>query len=142
MIAAIAVLIAILQATRLRWLQLNSGFNCLSKLSLICAPIPSPCTSRNLNLNPFCNLTDNTSLAKWKPAIQATYGNTSEAPGYIRDLSGPMRLVYPDGMAKRELITSLAQVLISHVFVLSEKSQTVFVYRESTTTPLKRTLQL
>ena len=59
MIAANVALIAVLQAIRLRWLQLNSGFNCLSKLSLICAPIPSPCTSRNLNLNPFCKLTDN-----------------------------------------------------------------------------------
>ena len=103
---------------------------------------PSPCTSRNLNLNSFCNLTDDTSLAKWKPAIQATYGNTSEAPGYIRELSGPMRLVYPDGMAERELITSLAKVQINQVFVLSEKSQTVIVYRENTTTPLRRTLQL
>ena len=81
-------------------------------------------------------------MAKWKPAIQATYGNISELPDYIRELSGPMRLVYPDGMAERELITSLAKVQINHVFVLSEKSQTVFVYRESTTVPLKRTLQL
>ena len=78
----------------------------------------------------------------WKPTIQATYGNTSETPDYIRELSGPMRLVYPDRMAERELITSLAKVQIKQVFVLSEKSQTVFVYRESTTVPLKRTLQL
>ena len=73
-----------------------------------------------MNLNSFCNLTDDTSLAKWKPAIQATYENISEAPDYIRELSGPMRLVYPDGMAERELITSLAKVLINQVFVLEE----------------------
>ena len=65
-----------------------------------------------------------------------------QAPDYISKLSGPMRLVYPDGMAERELITSLAKVQINHEFVLSVKSQTVFVYRESTTMPLKRTLQL
>ena len=59
-------------------------------------------------------------MAKWKPEIQATYGNTSEAPGYISELSGPMRLVYPDGMAERELITSLAKVLINQVVVLWE----------------------
>ena len=121
MIAANVALIAVLQAIRLRWLQLNSGFNCLSKLSLICAPIPSPCTSRNLNLNPFCKLTDNTSLAKWKPAIHATYANVSETPNYIRELPGPMRLVYAGGMAERELITSLAQVFIIHIN--SEKYQ-------------------
>ena len=103
---------------------------------------PSPCTSRNLNLNSFCNLTDDTSLAKWKPAIQATYGNTSDPPDYVRELSGPMRLVYPDRMAERELMTSLVKVQINQVFVLSEKSQTVFVYRENTTMPLRRTLQL
>ena len=81
---------------------------------------PSPCTSRNLNLNSLCNLTDDTSLAKWKPAIQAMYGYIPEAPGYIRELPSPMRLVYPDGMAKRELITSLAKVLINQVVVLEE----------------------
>ena len=53
-----------------------------------------------------------------------------------------MRLAYPDGMDERELITSLAKVQINQVFVLSEKYQTVLVYRESTTMPLKRTLQL
>ena len=103
---------------------------------------PSPCTSRNLNLNSFCDLTDNTSMAKWKPAIQATYGNISELPDYVRELSGPMRLVYPDGMAERELISSLAKVQINQVVVLSEKSQAAIVYRESTTMPLKRILQL
>ena len=95
-----------------------------------------------MNLNSLCNLTDDSSLAKWKPTIQATYGNISEAPDYIRVLPGPMRLVYPDGMAERELITSLAKVQIKQVFVLSEKSQAAIVYRESTTMPLKRTLQL
>ena len=73
-----------------------------------------------MNLNSFCNLTDDTSMAKWKPSIQATYGNTSETPGYISELPGPMRLVYPDGMAERELITSLAKVLITPVIVLEE----------------------
>ena len=81
---------------------------------------PSPCTSRNLNLNSFCNLTDGTSLAKWKPALEATYGNISELPDYVRELSGPMRLVYPDGMAEKELITSLAKVLINQVVFLEE----------------------
>ena len=80
----------------------------------------SPCTSRNLNLNSFCNLTDDTSLVKWKPAILATYGNISESPDYVRELSGPMRLVYPDQMAEKELITSLAKVLINQVVVLQE----------------------
>ena len=65
-----------------------------------------------MNLNSFCNLTDYTSLAKWKPAIQATYENISKSPRYIRVLSGPMRLVYPVGMAEKELITSLAKVFI------------------------------
>ena len=81
-------------------------------------------------------------MAKWKPAIQATYGNTSDPPDYVRELSGPMRLVYPDRMAERELMTSLVKVQINQVFVLSEKSQAAIVYRESTTMPLRRTLQL
>ena len=72
----------------------------------------SPCTSRNLNLNSFCNLTDNTSMGKWQPALEAIYGNTSEGPVYIRELLSPMRPVYPDGMAERELINSFSQVLI------------------------------
>ena len=95
-----------------------------------------------MNLNSFCNLTDGTSMAKWKPAIQATYGNFSVAPDYIQELSGPMRLIYPDRMAERELITSLAKVQSSQVFALSEKSHAAIVYRESTTMPLKRILQL
>ena len=92
----------------------------LSQNMFICLIVyfPSPCTSRNLNLNSFCNLTDNTSLAKWKPAIQATYENISKSPKYIRELPGPMRLVYPDEMAERELITSLAKVLINQAVVL------------------------
>ena len=117
----------------------NSYIN-LSRNMYVNGFFPSPCTSRNLNLNSFCNLTDGTSLAKWKPAIQATYENTSEAPGYIRKLPGPMRLVYPDGMAERELITSLAKVLINQVVVLWEPHFSF--YRENTTTPLRRTLQL
>ena len=72
----------------------------------------SPCTSRNLNLNSFCNLTDNTSMGKWQPALEAIYGNTSEGPVYIRELLSPMRPVYPDGMVERELINSFYQVLI------------------------------
>ena len=64
-----------------------------------------------MNLNSFCNLTDDTSLAKWKPAIQATFANVSETPDYIRELPGPMRLVYPKGIAERELITSLTKVI-------------------------------
>ena len=84
----------------------------LSQNIYICLTVffPSPCTSRNLNLNSFCNLTDDTSMAKWKPAIQATYENAFEAPDYIKGLPGPMRLVYSERMAKRELITSLAKV--------------------------------
>ena len=116
-----------------------SHINLSQNMYLYLIVFPSPCTSRNLNLNSFCNLTDNTSLAKWKPAIQATYGNISELPDYIRGLSGPMRPVYPDGMAEEELITSLVKVLIHQVVVLGESH---FHFRENTTMPLRRTLQL
>ena len=130
----------ILQATRLQSLQRNSGFYGLSKISPNRHPNPSPCTSRNLNLNSFCNLTDDTSMAKWKPSIQATYENISKSPSYVRELSGPMRLVHPDWMAEKELITSLTKVFINQLVVQWEPHFSF--YRENTTTPLRRTLQL
>ena len=60
-----------------------------------------------MNLSPFCNMST-TSMAMWQPSILATYenGNTS----YIDQLSGPMRLKYPNKMAEKELITSLTEV--------------------------------
>ena len=62
-----------------------------------------------MNLNPFCNLTE-TTFAMWEPSIKSTYGNISESLAYIRGLTGPQRLKYPDGMAEKELISSLTQV--------------------------------
>ena len=82
-------------------------------------------------------------MGKWQPALEAIYGNTSEGPVYIRELLSPMRPVYPDGMAERELINSFSQVLIISTKKCLEKSQFCeFSYRESTTMPLKKTLQL
>ena len=69
----------------------------------------SHCNSRNLNLNPFCDLSK-TTLAMWQPDVKATYGNGSEAISYIKGVEGPMRLKYPYDMAEKELITSLAEV--------------------------------
>ena len=62
-----------------------------------------------MNLNSFCDLTE-TSLAMWQPSIQSTYGNISESLDYISGLPGPMRLKYPNGMASKELISSLTEV--------------------------------
>ena len=94
-----------------------------------------------MNLNSFCNLTDATSLAMWKPAIQATYGNSSESPDYIRRLTGPMRPTYPDGMAERELLTSIAQVLIKKTEYLVKSHLFDILFRD-TTMHTKRILQL
>ena len=67
----------------------------------------SSCDSRNLNLSPFCNLTS-TSLAMWQPSVLETYGNLKT--DYIKQISGPMRLKYPNSMADEELITALTKV--------------------------------
>ena len=69
----------------------------------------SPCNSRNLNLNPFCDTT-NPTLPMWQPDVLASYGAASESRNYIKDLQGPMRPMYPDTMAEKELISSLTQV--------------------------------
>ena len=68
----------------------------------------SSCDSRNLNLSPFCNL-NLTSLAMWQPSILETYGN--QTTSYVNQMSGPLRLKYPDSMGERELISSLTQVI-------------------------------
>ena len=67
----------------------------------------SSCDSRNLNLSPFCNLTS-TSLAMWQPSVLETYGNLKT--DYIEQISGPLRLKYPNSMADEELITALTKV--------------------------------
>ena len=70
-----------------------------------------PCDSRNLNLSPFCNLTTASSLAKWQPAINSTYRNTSTE--YTSKLNGPLRLKYPKiSWAEQELLVSLTQVIL------------------------------
>ena len=66
------------------------------------------CDSRNLNLSPFCTLTAS-SLLKWQPAINSTYGNITT--NYTSGLSGPARLVYPTmKQQKNELLSSLTKV--------------------------------
>ena len=65
------------------------------------------CDSRNLNLSPFCDLTTS-SLAKWEPAINSTYGKMKT--NYTSKLPGPLRLKYPSDPEK-ELLASLTQVL-------------------------------
>ena len=47
-------------------------------------------------------------MAMWQPSILATYENGTTS--YIDQLSGPMRLKYPNEMAEKELITSLTEV--------------------------------
>ena len=94
-----------------------------------------------MNQNSFCNLTDTTSLAMWKPAIQATYGNSSESPDYIKVLTGPMRPTSPDGMAEKELLTSIAKVLINQTANLGKYHLFDVLVRENTTMHMKRILQ-
>ena len=52
-------------------------------------------------------------LAKWQPAVNATYGSTTTT--YTNEVEGPMRLVYP-GQGKAapegELLTSLTEVVL------------------------------
>ena len=72
------------------------------------------CDSRNLNLSPFCNLASpSMALAKWQPAVNSTYGNTTTT--YTSEVEGPMRLKYP-GQGKAapegELLTSLTEVVL------------------------------
>ena len=70
------------------------------------------CDSRNLNLSPFCNLSAS-SLAKWQPAINSTYGNTTT--NYTNRVPGPLRLKYPKiSWEEQELLVSLTEVLISN----------------------------
>ena len=95
-----------------------------------------------MNLNSICNLTDATSMAMWKPAIQSTYGNSFDSPNYIREPTGPMRPTYPDGMAERELLTSIAQVLIKQTEYLVKSHLFDILFREDTTMHTKRILQL
>ena len=65
------------------------------------------CDSRNLNLSPFCTLTTS-SLVKWQPTINETYGNITT--NYTSGLPGPMRPRYPQYMADEELLLSLKEV--------------------------------
>ena len=65
------------------------------------------CDSRNMNLSPFCNLTS-TSLVKWLPTINATYGNINTT--YAGGLPGPMRPRYPPAMIEEELLSPLSEV--------------------------------
>ena len=81
-------------------------------------------------------------MAMWKPAIQSTYGNSSVSPDYIRELTGPMRPTYPDGMAERELLTSIAQVLMNETANLGKYHLFDVLVRENTTMHTKRILQL
>ena len=46
----------------------------------------------------------------WQPDVLASYGAASESRNYIKDLQGPMRPMYPDTMAEKELISSLTKV--------------------------------
>ena len=76
-----------------------------------------PCDSRNLNLSPFCDL-QTSSLVKWQPAINSTYGNITT--DYTSGLPGPMRLVYPTEKKQRtELLSSLTKVMIFHFAINS-----------------------
>ena len=65
------------------------------------------CDSRNMNLSPFCNLTS-TSLVKWLPTINATYGNINTT--YAGGLPGPTRPRYPPAMIEEELLSPLSEV--------------------------------
>ena len=51
-----------------------------------------------------------TSTAMWQPSVVATYENGTTS--YIDQLSGPMRLKYPNEMAEKELVTWLTEVLL------------------------------
>ena len=50
-------------------------------------------------------------MAMWQPSVKSTYGNASEGTSYVSGLEGPLRLKYPNGMAEKELITSLTEVV-------------------------------
>ena len=94
-------------------LQLNSGVANIHKFSS--TPFFRPCDSRNLNLSPFCDLKAS-SLVKWQPAINSTYGNITTT--YTSGLPGPMRLVYPtEKQQNTELLSSLTKVMF--MFLLS-----------------------
>ena len=71
------------------------------------------CDSRNLNLSPFCNLSAS-SLAKWQPAINSTYGDS--ITNYTSGVPGPLILKYPKmSWAEQELLVSLTEVFIPNV---------------------------
>merc|ERR1712032_419359 len=73
------------------------------------------CDSRNLNLSPFCNLSES-SLAKWRPAINSTYGE--DTTNYTNGVPGPLRLKYPKiSWTEQELLVSLTQVSIQNAFI-------------------------
>ena len=86
-----------------RWTNYNFSFE------KYCDPF-SKCDSRNMNLSPFCNM-NLTSLAMWQPSILATYGNSTTS--YVDQLSGPLRLKFPNSMEETELISSLTEVFFN-----------------------------
>ena len=57
------------------------------------APIRA-CDSRNLNLNPFCNLTDRLSASPWLGEVTSLYGAGDSVPGYIQDITEATRPAY------------------------------------------------
>ena len=48
------------------------------------------------------------SLAMWQPSILETYGK--QKTSYVDQMTGPLRLKYPNTMDERELISSLTKV--------------------------------
>ena len=63
-----------------------------------------------MNLSPICDLSK-ASLASWRPSVKSTYESDSANPRYLDDVQGPLRLKYPNDMAGKELIASLAEVV-------------------------------
>ena len=52
----------------------------------------------------------------WQPDVLASYGAASESRNYIKDIQGPIRPMYPNTMAEKELISSLTKV--STIFIV------------------------
>ena len=63
-----------------------------------------------MNLSPICDLSK-TSLASWRPSVKSTYESVYANPIYLDAVQGPLRLKYPNDMAGKELIASLAEVV-------------------------------
>ena len=63
-----------------------------------------------MNLSPICDLSK-TSLAPWRPSVKSTYESVSANPSYLDGVQGPLRLKYPNDMARKELITKLTEVV-------------------------------